>query len=184
MWVFESPVAMAAAEFGVGAPSEAWRFLWRPENGGNMKLKTGIVIFFMLIFSKTALATEPYNYAELWRSWNIVAREAYISGVVDGIAEAFIVTLRNLASDKLGKSPTPAGVKKTTEKLFVRYTKNQIRDVMTDLYKDPANGFINKVDMFFLARDKIEGKDIGKGLIKARKKAMEIHQLSEYMQRK
>jgi hypothetical protein len=174
LWVFESPVAMAAAEFGVV----------HLENGGNMKLKTGIAIFFMLIFSKTALAAEPYNYAELWRSWNIVAREAYITGVVDGIAEAFIVTLKNLVPDKLGKSPTPTGVKKTTDKLFVRHTKNRIRDVMTDLYKDPANSFIHKVDMFFLARDKIEGKDIGKGLMEARKKAMEIHQLNEYMQRK
>lgn len=149
-----------------------------------MKLKTGVAIFLMFIFAKAAFAVEPYNYAELWRSWNIVAREAYISGVVDGIVEAFIVTMTTVAPDKMAKTPTPAEVKKTTDKLFVRYTRDQIRDVITDLYKDPANGFINTSDMFFLARDKIEGKDIATGLMEARKKTMDDHQLNEEMRRK
>ena len=149
-----------------------------------MKLKTGVTILLMYIFAETAVAAEPYNYAELWRSWNIVAREAYISGVVDGIAEAFIVTMTTVAPDKVAKTPVPAEVKKTTDKLFVRYTREQIRDVITDLYKDPANGFINTLNMFFLARDKIEGKDIEKGLMEARKKTMDTHQLNEDMQRR
>lgn len=146
-----------------------------------MKLKNGVAILLMFIFAKTAVASEPYNYADLWRSWNMVAREAYISGVVDGIAEAFFVTMTIVAPAKFAKSPEPAEVKKATDKLFVRYTRDQIRDVITDLYKDPANGFINTVDMFFLARDKIEGKDIAKGIMDARKKAMDIHKLNEEM---
>jgi len=146
-----------------------------------MKLKTGIAIFLLFLFAKTALAAEPYNYAELWRSWTIVAREAYITGVVDGIAEAYIVTITTVAPDKFLKTPAPTEVKKTTDKLFVRYTRDQIRDVMTDLYKDPANAFISTLDMFFLSRDKIEGKDVGKGLMEARKKAIDTHQLNESM---
>lgn len=149
-----------------------------------MKLKTGAAVFLMFIVAKTAFATEPYNFAEQWRSWNVVTREAYISGVVDGIAEAFFVTMTTVAPDKLPKNPVSAEVKKATDKLFVRYTKDQIGDVITDLYKDPANGFIITLDMFFLARDKIEGKDIAKGLMEARKKALDNHQLNEDMQRK
>ena len=38
------------------------------ENGGIMKLKTSVAIFLMFIVAETAVATEPYNYAELWRS--------------------------------------------------------------------------------------------------------------------
>jgi hypothetical protein len=72
-------------------------------------------------------------------------------------------------------------VKKTTDKLFVRYTRDQIPDVISDLYKDPANAFIITLDMFFLARDKIEGKDVEKGLMEARKKAIDTHQLNENM---
>lgn len=149
-----------------------------------MKLKTGVAIFFMFIVAKTALATEPYNFAEQWRSWDVVTREAYISGVVDGIAEAFFVTITTVAPDKLPKSLVPAEVKKATDKLFVRSTRDQIGDVITDFYKDPANGFISTLDMFFLARDKIEGKDIAKGFMEARKKALDTHQLNEDMQRK
>lgn len=146
-----------------------------------MNLKTCIAIFLIFIITKTAVAAEPYNYAELWKSWNIAAREAYISGVCDGIAKAFFVTMTTVAPDKFAITPTPAEVKEITDKLFVRYTRDQIRDVITDMYNDPANGFIETLDMFFLARDKIEGKDIGKGLMEARKKAMDTHQFNEDM---
>lgn len=135
----------------------------------------------LLLFSKTALAAEPHNYAESWRSWNLVTREAYISDVVDGIGEAYIVTIMAVAPDKIAKTPPPSEVKRTTDRLFVRYTRNQLRDVITDLYKDPANAFIIQLNMFFLARDKIEGKDFSKELMEARKKAIETHQLNEGM---
>lgn len=146
-----------------------------------MKFKTGIAILLMLIITKTVVAEGPYNYADLWRSWNVVAREAYISGVIEGISEAFIVTMTNVAPEKFVKTPVPAEVKKATDKLFVRYTRDQIRDVIADLYKDPANSFITTLDMFFLARDKIEGRNISKGLMEARKKAIDTHQLNEDM---
>jgi hypothetical protein len=151
-------------------------FVGRLENGGSMKLKIGIAIFLLFLFARATLAVEPYNYAGSWRSLNVVAQEAYISGVVDGIAVAYITTIYAVAPDKITKTPPPSELKKTTEKLFVRYTRDQIRDVITDLYKDPANAFISTLDIFFLARDKIEGKDVGKGLMEARKKAIDTHE--------
>lgn len=108
-----------------------------------MKLKIGFVFLLIFIIAKTAIAAEPYNYAELWQSWNIVTREAYISGVADGISEAFTVTMTTVAPDKFAKNPVPAEVKRAMDILFVRYTRDQLRDVITDLYKDPANVFIN-----------------------------------------
>lgn len=155
------------------------KLVGRVENRGIMKLKTGVAIFLMFIVAKTALATEPYNYAERWHSWNVVTREAYISGAVDGIAEAFIVTMTTVAPGKFSIGPVTGAVGKAMDKLFVRYTRDQIGDVITDLYKDPANGFITTIDMFFLARDKIEGKDIAKGIMEARKKALDTHKLNE-----
>ena len=144
-----------------------------------MMFKNGIIFFFLLTLLKTAIATDIYNYADLWRSWNVVAREAYINGVVDGIAEAYIEILITVAPDKFPKNPEPAEIKKVREKLFVRYTRGQICDVITDLYKDPANAFIRTINMFFLARNKIEGKDITPDLIDARKKAIEHHKIIE-----
>jgi hypothetical protein len=154
------------------------------KNGGNMKLKTFIILLFAIILVKPVATAQAYNYAELWRSWDISAREAYISGVFDGITEAYFVTMKNIAPNKLLKTPEPVEVKKIREKLFVQYTRDQMRDVITDLYKDPANAVISTLDMFFLARDKIEGKDIRIGLAEARKKAMDMHQLDKDKRRK
>ena len=92
--------------------------------------------------------------------------------------------MTTVAPDKLAKASSSPHVKKIRGKLFVRYTRDQIRNVTSDLYKDPANAFISTLDMFFLARDKIEGKDVEIGLMEARKKAMDIHQLNDDMQRK
>ena len=46
-----------------------------------------------------------------------------------------------------------------------------IRDVTTDLYKDPANSYIYITDMCYLAFWKIKGKDINPILIKLREEA-------------
>ena len=46
-----------------------------------------------------------------------------------------------------------------------------IRDVTTDLYKDPANSYICITDMCYLAFWKIKGKDINPILIKLREEA-------------
>jgi len=46
-----------------------------------------------------------------------------------------------------------------------------IRDITTDLYKDPANSYIYLKDMCFLAFWKLKGKDIEPILIKSRKES-------------
>ncbi len=139
-----------------------------------MKLKILIAVFLISILTKISFAAEPYNFANLWQAWSVAAREAYLDGMVDGIAEAYWVTRSNLAPNKTEKE-----TKVTTERLFVRYTRNQLREVISDLYKDPANSYITTSDMFFLARDKIEGKNIEKGIMEARSAAIENHRINE-----
>lgn len=146
-----------------------------------MKMKYCLGVFLLLLTAKAALSAEPFNYAELWRSWNPITREAYITGAVDGIAEAYFTTMSAAAPDKTTRDPPPPEVRKATDKLFVRYTREQVGSVMTDLYKDPANAFISTLNIFFLARDKIEGKDIARGLMEARKSAIDTHRLNESM---
>lgn len=131
-----------------------------------------------------SFAAEPYDYAALWRSWDLTAREAYITGVVDGMAHAYIETTTSLAPDKLRSPNPPREVAELREKLFVRYTRTQLREVVTDLYGDPANSLIRPLDVLLLARDKIEGKNIEDSLIKARARAMETHRLNEEMRQR
>jgi len=143
-----------------------------------------ISVFGLMLLNAVAVAADPYDYAARWRSWNIISREAYVDGVTDGIAEAYFFTMENVGQDKVRKKPEPPQVTKVRERLFVRDTRNQICEVITGLYKDPANAYIISLDMFFLARDKIEGKDIAKDIMDARKKAMENHRLNEQMKNK
>lgn len=144
-----------------------------------MKLKPIIIILFLFINPQTVLASSPYNYANLWYSWNVVAREAYISGVADGIARSFFVTIITVSPEKFAKNPVSPEVKETTDKLFLRYTRDQLRGVMTDLYRDPANSYIDIIDMLLMARDKIEGKDITDNLRESRKQVMKNHELNQ-----
>ena len=146
-----------------------------------MNLKLLFIIFIILPVANDSFSEEPTNYAEVWESMNVVARQAYVIGVIDGIAEAYYTTMINLAPEKLSEKPESAEVKKVKEKLFVRYTRSQLREVMTDLYRDPANSYIITVDIFFLARDKIEGKDITLAIREARKRAISTHQLNDGM---
>jgi hypothetical protein len=150
-----------------------------------MKIKIGITILLLIvIIANSSFADGPYNYAQLWRSWSTVAQEAYISGVIDGISKAFFITMTTVAPEKFVKTPEPPEVIKARDKLFVRFTRDQIRDVITYIYKDPANSFISTLDMFLLARDKIEGKDIDQAIMKDRKNAIDTYQLNEEMHRR
>ena len=146
-----------------------------------MRFKSLMVPVFLLISLSTVAIAAPYNYANLWMAWSTTAREAYVDGVTDGIAEAYILTMTTVAQDQFSKKPEPPQVANVRERLFVRDTRGSICAVITDLYKDPANAFIGSLGMFFIARDKIEGKDITKGIMEARKKAMETHRLNEEM---
>ena len=65
-----------------------------------MKIKIGITIHLIVIIAKSSFADGPYNYAELWQTWSTVAREAYISGVIDGISKAFFLTMITVAPEK------------------------------------------------------------------------------------
>ena len=149
-----------------------------------MVYKSLILPFFMVMLLSTTTIAAPYNYADLWKVWSTTAREAYIDGVTDGITEAYFLTMMTVAQNKILKNPESSEVTTVRERLFVRDTRGQISDVITDLYKDPANAFVASLDMFFLARDKIEGKDIVKGLMDAREKAMVNHRINEELKNK
>lgn len=140
--------------------------------------KIFVVVFLFVSLSSTATAA-PYNYAHLWLSWNRFVQEVYIDGVTDGIAEAYVLTMQTVAQEKWLTTPEPPELANLREKLFVRDTRTKICDVISDLYKDPANSFIPPLKMFFLSRDKIEGKNISDGLMKARAASMKNYQINK-----
>jgi hypothetical protein len=97
---------------------------------------------------------EPTNSAKLWKSWPSSDRLFYLWGFQDGSS--------SVAFDSLEHA------KENAQKIALRYDLSQIRDVMTRLYSDPANAYINLSSMVFIARDILDGKKSEELLTKAR----------------
>lgn len=147
---------------------------------------TAAVVVLVSSIATTAhsQAQEPFNYAELWGSWGTVGHEAYLEGVVDGTFYAWTAAGEAwLGPGELYKSSDVEKIRIVREKIFVREQRPQIPAVMTDLYSDPANAYIALIDMVFIARDKLEGKDVERALDNARKRALETHRLRQQIKR-
>ena len=143
-----------------------------------------LCLVLILLYQPTSalFAEDPYNYADLWRSWGPTGREAYLDGVVDGTASAYLKAGNVwLPSDVFHGRPEPEKVRRVREVVIVGPQRPQIPAVMTDLYSDPANAYVSLIDMLFIARDKIAGKQIEKALQEARKSALETHRVMEQL---
>lgn len=147
-------------------------------------MPTLVVLLLWIATTGHSEAQEPFNYAELWGSWGSVGREAYLEGVVDGTFNAWMAAGEAwLGLGELYKSPEVEKVRIVREKIFVREQRPQIPAVMTSLYRDPANAYVALIDMVFIARDKLEGKDVERALDNARKRALETHRLRQQTKR-
>jgi hypothetical protein len=130
-------------------------------------------------FVGAAWSGEPFNNANLWKSYSEQTKRVYVDGFADGVSETFIAAAGSwIGYDKL-KEPVSEKVKKVRDRVFIRYTQEQIPAVMSDLYKDPANDFVLFQDILLIARDRIEGKKTEELLNEARKKAMDSHEINE-----
>jgi hypothetical protein len=115
---------------------------------------------------------------------SINSREAYITGMIDGVVGAYVYTASVLGGEKYEKNQNAQEFMKIRDTLLFRHTSGQLQEVMTDLYRDPANAYIYWNGMMYLARDKIEGKNIASKLMEHRKGALAAHQLNEEERRK
>ena len=145
---------------------------------------------------------ESYNYRELWNSWTDNHRNIYLWGLRDGLLEQPTANPLSLLVNyeiydnyiKRGKpivlyidsylheysKEIREVIKKERAKAWdtiiafgsPKIPLETIRDVMTDLYKDPANSFISLSDMSFLAFWKLKGESVETVLIVLRKKAL------------
>ncbi|MBA7496495.1 hypothetical protein ES702_07104 [subsurface metagenome] len=153
-------------------------------------MKRIIVIFIIavcLLFSTwgiSCLAQEPVNYGKIWNSWSDYMRSIYIMGFKDGlqgqIYDSFITRLMIEEKDVFDKYLKDSEVVKIEEARnktswdFIMFDGEVIKNVMTDLYKDPANAYIYIDDMAGLAYWKLKGENISSFLQEARKKPYQI----------
>lgn len=138
--------------------------------------KTFATIFLLAGIVSIARADGPFDYAARWKAWDVYTRTAYVAGVTEAISVAFFTTKGNLT-----KKPSLQEEFRIMDilKFGSAIEKKKVIEVMTDIYQDPANSYIDTVKIFVLAHDKIEGKDISKSLEDARRQAYDLYNLQQ-----
>ena len=134
-----------------------------------MRRITLIVILLLLIpLIVRAEEHKAFKYGEAWLALASEAKfmflEGYSEGVIQGIADAHKVITRKDGMDmkvfqKAVNLHNP--YYNTDEKVLI--------DVMTELYKDPANVYIQYDQMIWVAKHKLDGHTIEAELTNARK---------------
>ena len=137
------------------------------------------LLFLLEIF---CTAKEPYNYGKIWNSWSDHMRSVYIMGLKDGLQKQisfpFIAELKRKEKNVFDKYLKDSEVVKTEEagnktlSDFIMFDDEAIRNVMTDLYEDPANTYISFYDMGGIAYRELKGESIESLLREAREKAL------------
>jgi hypothetical protein len=118
-----------------------------------------MVLVSVAVFAQSAPAPQQtqgsrwirFNCGREWRTWTDAMRQVYVNGFMSGQADTYNAVSNNLSSDQR------ESLYKAT---FLFYGPDAIADVMTDLYKDPANTFIRHGAMVYIARDKLSGRDV------------------------
>lgn len=102
----------------------------------------------------------PYNYGAEWIAWSDEVRDIYIIGFNEGTRHTY----------REAEFHLPVDARDTVlAQIAMVYQIAQLRDVMTNLYRDPANTFINYGAMVYMSRDKLNGVDIENALREARR---------------
>lgn len=148
-------------------------------------------LMIVLLFLGIALTSTPVysadmqDYSKIWTAWGKDGQTAYIWGFIDGGGYALQTVMSEIiASDKKGGKVPKSFYENIRLKTATLYDENKIIDVITNLYKDPANSYIWFNDMLYIARDSLSGKDVSKAILEARKAAIANYELNKKMEGK
>ena len=132
-----------------------------------------------VVLTSSSPAAEFIHYGRYWQSLPNQAREIYVNGVVDGVSYAYFEAAeRWLPWNEFYANPPLEKIERVRKKVFPMLDTDVLVPVMTDLYKDPANAFIDMRSILFLARDKLQGQKIEDALVEARKLAIKRQELN------
>ena len=145
-----------------------------------------IIVFCLLSFIEiSCLAKEAYFPSQMWNSMDDDAKEVYIWGIREGIVMCMEqITERYLVPSLINNYDTSI-IEDILENYdqFVRIFDaddfkitdtllKAVVNIVNDLYKDPANTYINVSDMCLLASWKLRGEFIELSLRELREKAL------------
>jgi hypothetical protein len=124
----------------------------------------------LLLTPLIALAVEfkAFKYGETWLALSSDAKlmflEGYSEGVAQGIADAHkVITKKSVLDLKVFQNTF------YLHNPYFRTDEKVLIDVMTELYKDPANVYVQYDQMMWVAKRKLDGHPIETELTNARK---------------
>jgi hypothetical protein len=129
-----------------------------------MIVKRGVFVALitLAVVSATDMPAQndgPFNYGRRWNAWSLLSRSIYLEGFRDGQSHAYFALVDDLPQARR------ESIRLAT---FTFYDADALGSVMTSLYADPANTYIQHDDMVYIARDKLSGKDVELALRSAR----------------
>jgi len=147
------------------------------------KLTIVLFILGLTITSSTVFSDEMLDYGAMWKAWGREGQHAYLWGFIDGGTAVMLTAMEEMiSSDKqVRTAPKNCGVilDNTGKKTATLFDEYKLIDVITNLYKDPANSYILFGDMVYIARDSLKGNDVTDALLKARKHAIATYELNK-----
>jgi hypothetical protein len=151
-----------------------------------MKKLTAMVLLLGIVLGwNSAFSADVQDYGKIWKAWGKGGQRAYLWGFIDGGGYAMRTVLDEIfASDKRGgKVPKPF-YENIRVKTATLYDESKMIDIITSLYKDPANSYIWFQDMVYIARDSLSGKDVTAAILEARRSARINYELSKKLEGK
>ena len=131
-----------------------------------------IIAFCLLSFVEfSCLAEEPLTHGDFWNVSSFMEKVNYITGFRMGILKC-VLKLGPLTPRAKGSDLSIAFDELLDLYGFIREHLDAIITVMDDLYKEPANTYIQFELICEIACEKLKGEDIEPLLREARKKAL------------
>jgi hypothetical protein len=149
------------------------------------KLTTTVLLLGIAMGWNSAFSADIQDYGKIWTAWGKNGQTAYIWGFIDGGGYAMQTVMSEIiASDKRSGKVPETFYENIRVKTATLYDENKIIDIITNLYKDPANSNILFQDMVYIARDSLSGKDVTSAILEARKSAITNYELNRKLQGK
>jgi hypothetical protein len=144
-----------------------------------------LIAICVLYGGLTLHAGDPYNYSRWWSSLTPQAQHTYIDGYMLGVQSAYN-TLRFLwiPDPERFHAPPSKRIADADERLFPKTIDSDVLvPIISDLYKDPSNLYVAPHRLLYIASSKINGQRIDDDLVFERRRAIELHEASEKLQK-
>jgi len=135
-----------------------------------------IGFFLLLLLPCLAIAEAPDNWANYWHRLTPGEKIAYLRGYKEGVTTAATEAVSSARYSPAYSGDTPINEIVPSLEIYMVKDIDILSKVISNLYEDPANSYIQIKDMILVAKDRVLGKSTESTLQSARSKALRAHE--------